>query len=71
LLVWLDGGAETPLGMSDEHKEPTEEQEELEENAELLPDREVMSMIAPPGDPTTPIEPAGGEIATPTEPEYS
>ena len=39
------------------HDEPLEDEELEEQNGELLPDREAMSMIQPPGPPTIPIEP--------------
>jgi hypothetical protein len=69
--------------MADEEKKDEQDAAagEEEQDAELLPDREVMSMIAPPGDPTTmpiypqwpvdPIDPPSGDVATPAEPPSS
>jgi hypothetical protein len=52
--------------MPEEKNEAAED--ELDENAEFLPNREVMSMITPPGDPTYPVDPSGGEgVASPEE----
>jgi hypothetical protein len=58
--------------MSDDKQTEHEqhEDEELDGNAELLPDREVMSMVRAPVDPTLPMDPpgGGGEVTLPVEP---
>jgi hypothetical protein len=65
-----DGAERRAMGKKKKRKEREEvEQDELDENAELLPDREAMSMIKPPGDPTMPIDPpGGGDVTLPIEP---
>jgi hypothetical protein len=50
-----------------EHEQRDEEQ--LDESAELLPNREVMSIIRAPTDPAVPMDPSdGGRVTLPIEP---
>jgi hypothetical protein len=57
--------------MADERRADHEERNEgeLDDNAEFLPNREVMSIIKAPTDPPMPMDPSdGGRVTLPIEP---